>query len=89
MSRQHASVASNDTALLVDEDRNRPAPFADRRRDLVDLLRAVRAGIAYGISAATARRSTLSAGHSGCKIFSPGIWVVPRSLRPRRPARLA
>jgi hypothetical protein len=42
---------------------------------------------AYGISVVTARRSTLSAGHSGCKIYVLlGSAVVPRSLRPRRHA---
>src|SRR3984893_5814555 len=39
-------MAGNDAAFIVDKHRNRPAPFVDGRRDLVDLLWAMRAGIA-------------------------------------------
>src|ERR1700724_2290049 len=48
----------------------------------------VRALRAYGISAATARRSNLSAGHSGCKICSPGVCGCA-ALTPAAPPRRA
>ena len=38
-------MAGNDAAGLVEEDRHRPAPLADRRRDLRDLGVAVEAGV--------------------------------------------
>jgi hypothetical protein len=39
-------MACDDQIVLVDEDRHRPAPFADRRGDLRDLLARVLARIA-------------------------------------------
>ncbi len=39
-------MAGNDRPLLVDQDRERPAEFPDRRRDLRDLRGAVGAGVA-------------------------------------------
>ncbi len=38
LGRQHPAMAGDDVALLVDQDRHRPAKFPDRRRDLGDLL---------------------------------------------------
>jgi hypothetical protein len=38
-------VTGNNAAFIVDEDRNRPTPLADRRADLIDLLRPGVAGV--------------------------------------------
>ena len=38
-------MAGDDATALVEEDRHRPAPLADRRRDLRDLGVAVEAGV--------------------------------------------
>jgi hypothetical protein len=46
LGRHHAAVAGDPAALLVDQDRDRPAPMADRRRDLVDLVSAMRPRVA-------------------------------------------
>ena len=46
MAAMHAAVAGDEAALLVDQDRDRPAPLADRRRDLVDLFGRVRPRVA-------------------------------------------
>ena len=44
--RKHAAMPGDYAVRLIDEHGNRPTPFADRRRDLVDLFRTMRAGIA-------------------------------------------
>ena len=45
LGRQHAAMAGDDATGLVEEDGHRPAPLADRRRDLRDLGVAVEAGV--------------------------------------------
>src|ERR1700692_3776250 len=78
-------MAGNNAAFIVDKHRNRPSPFADRRRDLVDLFRAMRAGIA-GIWDQRRNRAPFN---FICWPFwlqnyvLLGSGVVPRSLRPR------
>ena len=42
---EHASMASNQTAILANQRRRRPAPLLDARRDRRDLRVGVRAGI--------------------------------------------
>jgi hypothetical protein len=44
--RQDAPMPGNNPAGLVEQNRRRPAPFPNRRNELIHLLRAVRSRIA-------------------------------------------
>jgi hypothetical protein len=86
--RQQPRVARYEASGFIDKDGNRPAPFADRRGDLVDLLGAVRPGVAgvwrqrrvsCGDVSTLIVESVESGATEGAK--APQAKVIPRAQR--------